>query len=63
MTLEDLKRQLLGTQPVLCDQVQWSLFGVSLAGWNCLASLIMAAICIAVFALSRGRAWRAAAAE
>src|SRR6266513_1409972 len=45
MTLEDMKRQILGTAPVLCDRVQWSLFGVSLAGWNLLASLGMAMIC------------------
>jgi disulfide bond formation protein DsbB len=48
-TLEDMKRQILGTQAVLCDQVQWSLYGVSLAGWNLLASLAMAAICALVF--------------
>jgi disulfide bond formation protein DsbB len=29
----------------MCDQVQWSLFGVSLAGWNFVASLLMAAFC------------------
>src|ERR1051325_11605033 len=27
MTLEEMKRQILGTAPVLCDRVQWSLFG------------------------------------
>jgi disulfide bond formation protein DsbB len=59
MTLEDMKRHILGTAPVLCDQVQWSLFGVSLAGWNLLASLGMAAICGAVFARSRRPAARA----
>ncbi len=56
MTLEDMKRQILGTAPVLCDRVQWSLFGVSLAGWNLLASLGMAAICAAVFTRTRGKA-------
>ena len=49
MTLEQMKQQILGTAPVLCDRVQWSLFGVSLAGWNVLASLIMTAI--SMFAL------------
>src|SRR5438477_2523103 len=49
MTLEDMKRQILGTAPVLCDKVQWSLLGVSLAGWNLLASLGMAGFCGAVF--------------
>ena len=53
MTLEEMKRQILGTAPVLCDKVQWSLFGVSLAGWNLLASLAMAAVCLFVFARSR----------
>src|SRR6266851_4564815 len=53
MTLEDMKRQILGTAPVLCDRVQWSLFGVSMAGWNLLASLGMAAICAGVFARTR----------
>lgn len=52
-TLEDMKRQILGTAPVLCDRVQWSLFGVSLAGWNLLASLGMVAICGTVFRRAR----------
>src|SRR6266496_760285 len=56
MTLVDMKRQILGPAPVLCDRVQWSLFGVSLAGWNLLASLGMAAICAAVFARTRCKA-------
>jgi disulfide bond formation protein DsbB len=44
-TIEELRRQLLATQPVMCDQVQWSLFGISLAGYNFLASLAMAGFC------------------
>jgi disulfide bond formation protein DsbB len=52
-TLEEMKRQILGTAPVLCDRVQWSLIGVSLAGWNLLASLGMAAVCAFVFAHTR----------
>src|SRR6266567_3832828 len=55
MTLEDMKRQILGTAPVLCDRVQWSLFGVSLAGWNLLASLAMAAVSGDVFRRTRGK--------
>jgi disulfide bond formation protein DsbB len=62
MTLEEMKRQILGTAPVLCDQVQWSLFGVSLAGLNLLASMIMAAICAAVFVRARRPRSHAAAA-
>ena len=51
--LDDMRRQILAAPVVRCDEVQWSLFGVSLAGWNLLASLIMAAVCIAVFASAR----------
>ena len=46
-TLEDMKRQILGTAPVLCDRPAWTLFGVSMAGWNLLASLIMTGCCLA----------------
>jgi disulfide bond formation protein DsbB len=63
MTLDEMKRQILGTAPVLCDRVQWALFGVSLAGWNLVASLGMAAICTVVFArIRRARSPAAAAA-
>jgi disulfide bond formation protein DsbB len=61
MTLEQMKQQILGTAPVMCDRVQWSLFGVSLAGWNLLASVIMNAICLAIFLRARRPASRAAA--
>jgi len=61
MTLEEMKQQILGTAPVLCDRVQWALFGVSLAGWNLLASLGMAAICGLAALRSRRAASRRAA--
>ncbi len=38
--------QLLNTPVVRCDDVPWSLFGISMAGWNAIFSLD-----IAVFAL------------
>jgi disulfide bond formation protein DsbB len=47
ITLEQMKQQILGTAPVLCDRPAWTLFGVSLAGWNLLASLIMTGCCVA----------------
>ena len=37
-TLEDLRASLLATPPVRCDQVAWSIFGISLAALNVLAS-------------------------
>ena len=47
MTLEQMKQQILGTAPVLCDRPAWTLFGMSLAGWNLLASLVMLGCCLA----------------
>lgn len=44
-TVEELRQQLLGKQAVLCDRPQWTLFGVSLAGWNFLTSLLMVVFC------------------
>jgi disulfide bond formation protein DsbB len=55
-SVEDLKR-LLAEAPPACDQVSFT-FGLSLAGWNVVASLLLAA-CAAAVALGRGR--RAAA--
>ena len=52
-TLEEMRRQILHAQVVRCDEPQWSIFGVSLAGWNLLASLAMAAICAGAFRIAR----------
>jgi disulfide bond formation protein DsbB len=57
-TVEQLKAQLLHQQPVRCDEPAWTLWGISLAGWNLLASLIMIACCVAAFLQSRGPARR-----
>ena len=49
MTLQDIVNAPL----VRCDQVQWSLFGISMAGWNAILSLGGAAL---IFVLAmRGR--------
>jgi disulfide bond formation protein DsbB len=53
-TLEALKAQLLHQQPVRCDEPAWALFGISLAGWNLLASLAMVGICLVMFLQLRG---------
>lgn len=58
-SVEDLKRQILGHAPVLCDRVAWSLFGISMAGWNCIASIMMAGISTSVFRQSVPRRRRA----
>lgn len=38
---EEYKRRLMQQQVVACDEPQWTLFGVSLAGLNLLASLLL----------------------
>jgi disulfide bond formation protein DsbB len=48
-SIEELKRQLLARQPVNCDEAAWRLFGVSLAGWNLLASLALLIVGIGGF--------------
>lgn len=44
-TIEEL-RAMLEAQPVVrCDEVAWSLFGISMAGYNVLVSALLAAFC------------------
>ena len=38
----ELLDQILATPVVLCDQVAWSLWGISMAGWNAILSLVLA---------------------
>ena len=38
--------QSLDTQPVRCDAVAWSLFGISMAGYNFLVALALAAFSV-----------------
>ena len=47
----DLVDQLLATPVVRCDDVPWSLFGLSMAGWNSLFSLDMTAVALLSFIL------------
>jgi disulfide bond formation protein DsbB len=41
-TLAELKQMLAHAQAVMCDQVQWSVGGISLAGWNFIVSALIA---------------------
>ena len=36
---KDLLKELMKVPLVRCDQVQWSLLGISMAGWNAILSL------------------------
>jgi disulfide bond formation protein DsbB len=59
-TLAELEKEIMRTQSVRCDVPVGSLFGISLAGWNFLASLAMAILSFAFLAASRRRRrrWR-----
>jgi disulfide bond formation protein DsbB len=52
-SIEDLKR-LLAEAPPACDQVGFTFLGLSLAGWNVIAALALAAYATAA-AAGRGR--------
>lgn len=43
-TLEELRAQILAAPVVRCTDIAWSLFGISMAGFNVIASLILAAV-------------------
>jgi len=38
-TGDDLLAEIMRAPVVRCDQVQWELFGISLAGWNAILSI------------------------
>jgi disulfide bond formation protein DsbB len=40
-TIEELTAEIMAAPTVRCDDIQWSLFGISLAGWDALLSLAM----------------------
>ena len=50
-SVADRVDQLLATPLVRCDDVPWSLFGLSMAGWNALFSLDISAVALLSFIL------------
>ena len=42
-TIEELRASLLAAPNVRCDEVAWSLWQISMAGWNAILSLVMGA--------------------
>ena len=41
-SIEELRRKLMAAPVIRCNEVAWSLFGISLAGYNVLASTALA---------------------
>ncbi len=54
--IDDLRAQLEATPVARCDQVAWSLFGVSLAGLNLIASAALAGLSFAAAARQLAKA-------
>ena len=48
LSAEQLKKALFGAKMVRCDEPAWMLLGISMAGWNALASGGLAALVAAV---------------
>lgn len=44
LSTDDLMNQIMSAPLVRCDEIPWELFGISMAGWNMLASLGFAAL-------------------
>jgi disulfide bond formation protein DsbB len=47
LTLDDLRPESLAGGPRPCDRVDWRLFGLSLAGYNVIASTLLSLGCLA----------------
>lgn len=45
MSLDDMRDTIMGREKVVpCDEVAWSLFGISMAGYNFIASIVLAGV-------------------
>ena len=44
MSADDLFNKIMNAPLIRCDEVAWSLFGLSMASWNAIAALILALI-------------------
>ena len=44
VSAQDLMNQILAAPIVRCDDIAWQLAGISMAGWNALISLTLAAL-------------------
>ena len=44
LSTEDLLAQIMEAPVVRCDEIAWSLFGISMAAWNAILSFILAGV-------------------
>lgn len=56
LSAEELKAQLMAAPVVRCDEIAWSLFGISMAGYNFMLALASGIVALAWAAHSRSTA-------
>ena len=54
LSADELKKYLFGARMVRCDDIVWSLWSISMAGWNALLSGALAVALAVGIAGSRG---------
>lgn len=47
ISTDDLMAQIMAAPLVRCDEIPWEMFSISMAGWNALVSLALAALWLA----------------
>jgi disulfide bond formation protein DsbB len=52
LSSDQLLDRILETDVVLCDQIAWSFLGISMAGWNAIASAILVVLWLRAYASS-----------
>lgn len=52
LTPEDLMQQIMEAPLVRCDEIAWQLAGISMAGWNAIASFGLALVWLAAWRVS-----------
>jgi len=55
LSLEQLTEQIMNNPIVSCDEVAWSLFGISFAGYSVMYSLLMGLACLVLGVLIYGQ--------
>ncbi len=58
LTQQELLAQIMAAPLVRCDEIAWSLMGVSMAGWNALLSLALAGVFALAYASSSASQYR-----
>jgi disulfide bond formation protein DsbB len=58
LTPDQLFDRIMAAPVVRCEEIAWQMFGISMAGWNALASLGLAGIWAAAYASSSASQYR-----